>query len=96
MQSKIKDRVIKEADYIINTKSTVRKASFFFNTSKSTIHKDMHERLMEIDKERYKQVNDIFSYHLAIRHLNGGEATKNKYLKRSGKNEKIRNTHLYF
>lgn len=96
MQYKIKKRVIEEADYIINTKDTIRKASFFFNRSKSTIHKDLHERLEKIDKNRYEKLNNIFLYHISIRHLNGGEATKNKYLKRSDKNKKKNNYHLYF
>ena len=48
--------------------------------SKSTVHKDLHERLLKIDKEKYKNVEDILKYHIDIRHIRGGESTRKKYL----------------
>ena len=77
----MRDRVIETSDYIIETKATVRQASKVFCISKSTVHKDMTERLFEIDKERYKKVKKILGYNLSIRHIRGGLATKKKYNK---------------
>ena len=75
------DRIIKEANYMIETEKTVRELALIFNISKSTIHKDLHERLKEIDEELYQKVNKILKYHTDIRHIRGGESTKQKYLK---------------
>ena len=75
----ISKRVIKEAQYIIETNSTVRATAEHFNISKSTVHKDVTERLKEIDKQLYKEVRKVLNINLAERHIRGGEATKNKY-----------------
>ena len=80
MNKTIFNRVIKESDYIIENKNTVREVAKVFNVSKSTVHKDMQERLKYIDKEKYKKVIDIFNKHIEVRHINGGNATKLKYL----------------
>ena len=77
----INERVIKEADYILKTGYTIREVAKYFNTSKSTVHKDLHERLFNIDKIKYDKVDKILKYHLNIRHIRGGESTKKKYLK---------------
>lgn len=81
MNKKIIKRVLDESEYIIKNKKTVRDVAMVFNVSKSTVHKDMQERLSQLDKKLYEQVLDIFKYHIEIRHINGGEATKQKYLK---------------
>ncbi len=81
MNKLINKRVIDESKYIIKSKKTVRDVAKVFNVSKSTVHKDMQERLYELDKELYNKVANIFDYHIKIRHINGGEATKQKYLK---------------
>ncbi|MDE7440425.1 MAG: sporulation transcriptional regulator SpoIIID, partial [Clostridia bacterium] len=75
----ISERVIKEAEYIIETESTVRAAAEHFNISKSTVHKDVTERLMEIDKQLFKDVRKVLNKNLSERHIRGGMATKNKY-----------------
>lgn len=80
MNERIKRRVLEEADIIINTKQTLRSLEKMLNVSKSTIHKDMQSRLIEIDDDKYKRVKEIFDKHLEIRHLNGGEATRKKYM----------------
>lgn len=77
---KIKGRVIEEAKYIIETKETVREIAQKFKVSKSTVHKDLSDRLKKIDKNLYNEVNKILKYHIEIRHIRGGESTKNKYL----------------
>ena len=76
----INKRVLEEANYIIQTGKTVREIASLFKVSKSTVHKDLHERLLKIDKEKYKNVEDILKYHIDIRHLRGGESTRKKYL----------------
>lgn len=77
----ITERILKEANYIIQTKQTVREIANVFKVSKSTVHKDLHERLIKIDKGKYIEVDEILKYHLNIRHIRGGESTKRKYLK---------------
>lgn len=78
---KIKTRVIEEAKYIIETKETVREIGKKFKVSKSTVHKDLSDRLKKIDKNLYSEVEKILKYHTDIRHIRGGQSTKNKYLK---------------
>ncbi len=84
MNSIIFKRVKEEANYIINTEKTIREVSKVFNVSKSTVHKDLHERLIKIDSAMYKRVRKIMDYHIDVRHLRGGESTKVKYLKKYG------------
>lgn len=76
----ITERVIKEAEYIIETNSTVRAAAQHFSISKSTVHKDVTERLESIDKELFARVREVLNKNLSERHIRGGMATKNKYL----------------
>lgn len=73
--------MLDEASYIIKTKKTVREIALVFNVSKSTVHKDLHERLLKIDKNLFKKVDEILKYHIDVRHIRGGESTKKKYLK---------------
>ena len=81
MDSIIKKRIIDEANYMLKTKETVRKIAKVFKVSKSTVHKDLHERLIEIDNNLYNKINNIFIYHKKIRHIRGGQSTKKKYKK---------------
>lgn len=78
---KIKDRIEKEADYIIETKSTIRETAKVFKVSKSTVHKDISERLINISKKKYMLISDILKKHIETRHILGGESTKLKYEK---------------
>lgn len=77
----IERRVMETAVYISRTKCTVREAASHLGTSKSTVHKDMSERLLQIDMNLYEQVEKILKHNKEVRHLRGGEATKMKYLK---------------
>ncbi len=79
----IKKRVYKEAYYILKTKKTLRELSKVFNLSKSTIHKDLKDRLKSIDLTLYKEVQEIFQNHIQTRHIKGGESTKKKYRKKA-------------
>ncbi len=77
---KLNERIINEALYMIETDKTVREIATIFKVSKSTVHKDLHERLMKIDKKLYLDVSKILKHHTDIRHIRGGESTKKKYL----------------
>lgn len=76
-------RVKEEANYMIKTKKTIREIASIFHVSKSTVHKDLHERLKEIDKLLFFNVDEILKEHMSIRHIKGGESTKQKYLNMS-------------
>lgn len=80
MNKNIINRVIDESNYMIKTKDTIRNIAKVFKVSKSTVHKDLKERLIEIDINLYNQVSSILKYHLDIRHIRGGNATKSKFL----------------
>lgn len=71
------------ADYVIETGATVRQAAVSFGVSKSTVHKDLTERLKKCNKALYSEVKKVLSKNKAERHIRGGEATRKKYLKKS-------------
>jgi putative DeoR family transcriptional regulator (stage III sporulation protein D) len=75
----IKERTIKIGRHIVETKKTVRVIAKEFGVSKSTVHKDLTERLPIINAELANEVKDVLDYHKSIRHLRGGEATRMKY-----------------
>ena len=79
MQDYISERVVKKGLYIMETGDTVRAAAEYFHVSKSTVHKDVTERLRSIDKQLYKDVRRVLDKNLSERHIRGGMATKNKY-----------------
>ncbi|MEW9677963.1 sporulation transcriptional regulator SpoIIID [Lentibacillus sp. L22] len=79
MHDYIKERTIRIGKYVVETRKTVRMIAKEFGVSKSTVHKDLTERLPEIHPELANQVKDILEYHKSIRHLRGGEATRKKY-----------------
>ncbi len=80
MTKKIVERVLQESDHMIKTKQTIRQIAKIFNVSKSTVHKDLQERLIQIDNEKYKQIKAILQFHTEIRHIRGGESTKLKFM----------------
>ena len=80
MNKTIVKRIVDEANFIIKTQMTVRDLAKIFNVSKSTVHKDLKERLKDIDYSLFLQVDKIFKYHIDIRHIRGGESTRQKYL----------------
>ncbi|MDC3411808.1 sporulation transcriptional regulator SpoIIID [Aquibacillus sp. 3ASR75-11] len=79
MHDYIKERTIRIGKHIVETRKTVRVIAKEFGVSKSTVHKDLTERLPEINPELANEVKEILDHHKAIRHLRGGEATKLKY-----------------
>lgn len=79
MREYIEKRAIELGEYIVKTKSTVRKAAENFGISKSTVHFDVSKRLRRIDLELYEQVEEILKFNFGERHIRGGESTKRKY-----------------
>ena len=79
MNVTIEQRAMDLAAYIIENKSTVRAAAAHFGISKSTVHKDISDRLKYINKPMYIQVKEILEISKAERHLRGGIATRKKY-----------------
>lgn len=79
MKEYIAERVIEIADYLLANSLTIREVANVFCVSKSTAHKDLHERLPLIDKARYEKVAEQLFGNWTERYLRGGEATKRKY-----------------
>lgn len=82
MNNRIYNRVVNEAEVIILGDKTVREVSGIFGVSKSTVHKDMKDRLYLVDKNLYRKVSSIMKKHAEIKHIRGGESTKRKFLER--------------
>lgn len=80
MKDYIYQRVLEVSNYIYETRATVRQTAKVFGVSKSTIHKDVTERLQKIDKKLAEKVKKVLEYNKAERHIRGGQATKEKYL----------------
>ena len=79
MYTNIEQRACDLAVYIIENQSTVRSAAAQFGVSKSTVHKDLTERLPRINAALYKQVRHLLDVNKAERHIRGGLATREKY-----------------
>jgi len=79
MRMNIEERACELAEYIIENKATVRAAAKQFGISKSTVHKDMTERLETINRGLYLRVKEILEQNKAERHIRGGDATRRKY-----------------
>ena len=79
MKNSIEERAIELAEYIIESRATVRAAAKKFGISKSTVHKDISERLKAADRNLYLKVKEILEFNKSERHLRGGEATRRQY-----------------
>ena len=79
MKDYIEERALEIAKYIISEKSTVRQAGSVFGVSKSTVHKDVTERLPKINPLVASMVKEVLEQNKAERHIRGGKATKMKY-----------------
>ena len=90
MKGIVEERAIELGEYIIESKATVRKAAKKFGVSKSTVHKDVSERLEQIQPDLYTQVKEILEQNKQERHIRGGLATKRKYaLRRQHEEESL-------
>ncbi len=78
----IEERACELAVYIIETGATVRTAAKYFGISKSTVHKDLSQRLPQYNKRLYQQVRQVLDENKAQRHIRGGMATRKKYQQR--------------
>ena len=79
MKGNIEERACQLALYIIENKATVRSAAQRFGISKSTVHKDLSERLPAFNRSLYLQVKQVLDENKAERHIRGGIATRKKY-----------------
>ena len=75
----IDDRATRLGEYIVGNKATVRRAAKQFGGSKSTVHKDVSQRLKYLDSSLYRDVKNVLAVNKAQRHIRGGLATKKKY-----------------
>jgi putative DeoR family transcriptional regulator (stage III sporulation protein D) len=76
----VEERAAMLGEYIIESKATVRSTAKKFGISKSTVHKDVSQRLKSINPALYREVKEILEINKSERHIRGGLATKNKYL----------------
>ena len=83
MKDYIIERVYEIADYILATGCTVRACAAQFKVSKTTVHKDMRDRLKKLNPEKARSVSRVLDGNREERHLRGGNATKQKYAKES-------------
>ncbi len=79
MWKEIEERTVKNGEYIVKTGCTVRACADALGSSKSTVHKDVTERLPAVDFELYLRVKGVLEKNLSERHLRGGESTRKKY-----------------
>lgn len=80
MKDYIEERAIGIANYIIENNATVRQTAKTFGISKSTVHKDVTERLMRINPSLARQARKVLDVNKSERHIRGGLATREKYL----------------
>lgn len=80
MKDYIEERAIEIANYIVETKATVRSTAKKFGVSKSTVHKDITDRLQQINPSLAAQARQVLNVNKAERHIRGGLATREKYL----------------
>ena len=95
MRKDVYDRVIEEAKYLINYGSTIREIAKVFDVSKSTVHKDMREKLLLLDSTLYQKVSSVLEYHTYIKHIRGGQATKDKFLDKKRGSTLLKNVKLW-
>lgn len=83
MKGVVEERAVELGEYILENKETVRAAARKFGISKSTVHKDVSQRLKKLNPALYSEVKKILDINKSQRYIRGGLATKNKYLKLS-------------
>ncbi len=80
MKGIVEERAITLGEYIVSNNATVRKTAKKFSVSKSTVHKDVTERLVKLNRPLSEEVRTVLDKNKAERHVRGGEATKRKYI----------------
>lgn len=84
MKDYIEERAIEIANFIIEEKATVRQTAKKFGVSKSTVHKDVTERLLQINPSLAREARKVLDTNKSERHIRGGMATREKYLHQHG------------
>ncbi len=79
MRGAVEERAVQLGEYIVHTGSTVRVCAKKYGISKSTVHKDVSQRLKKLDPVLYSQVKHILEINKSERHIRGGMATRRKY-----------------
>ena len=79
MKGVVEERAVELGEYILQNNATVRAAAKRFHISKSTVHKDVSERLQTVNPRLYGQVRHVLEVNKAQRHIRGGQATRRKY-----------------
>ncbi len=85
MKGAVEERAIELGEYIIKNNATVRATAGKFHISKSTVHKDVSDRLRTLNPQLYGRVRNVLEQNKAQRHIRGGIATRNKYLHKRSK-----------
>ena len=85
MRNSVEERAVLLGKYIVDTGATVRVCAQKYGVSKSTVHKDVSDRLKFLDEDLYLKVKKILDFNKSERHIRGGIATKNKYLRKKEK-----------
>ncbi|MBR1891788.1 MAG: sporulation transcriptional regulator SpoIIID [Clostridia bacterium] len=83
----INERIISEAQFMIETNATIRATAKKFGLSKSAVHKDLSYKLQYVNERLYKQVKSVLLVNLKERHLRGGNATKRKFMRLKSKQQ---------
>ncbi|MEA4816088.1 MAG: sporulation transcriptional regulator SpoIIID [Lachnospiraceae bacterium] len=83
MKTYIEERAVEVAKFIVNTNTTVRETAKKFGISKSTVHKDITDRVEKINPSLARDVRKVLEINKAERHIRGGMATKEKYMNRA-------------
>jgi len=81
----IEERAVEVANFIVGSNATVRETARQFGISKSTVHKDVTERLLRINPKLANQAKKVLEVNKSERHIRGGMATKEKYMAASGR-----------
>ena len=89
MKDSVEERAVLLGKYIVKTGATVRVCAKKYGVSKSTVHKDVSDRLKFLDEDLYMEVKKVLETNKAERHIRGGIATKNKYLMNKEKNRTV-------
>ncbi len=88
MKQQSDHRAVILGEYILENNATVRAAAVWFGISKSTVHKDVSQRLSELSPSLYKEVKAVLAKNKEERHIRGGMATRRKYAQLAAMNEK--------
>lgn len=76
------ERIFAEANYIVDNRATIRETAEHFMVGRSTVHADMQKRLPICDVKLSKKVREVLDYNLSVRHLRGGEKTRERWLEK--------------